>query len=99
MNRMFSWLQDVDNYEERKVGRDEVNGVAVSTAYTSDEGYETAICDENGAHPVERYEDREASVIGHAKWVELAKTATTITRLGAWGIVDDSKIILVRAAQ
>jgi hypothetical protein len=93
---MFEFLKDMGNYEDRKVARDDVNGLTVSTAYTSDEGYETAVIDENGAHPVERYEDRAASILGHSKWIEIAKSATTITQLGAWGIVDDSEIILLR---
>jgi hypothetical protein len=43
MNRMFDFLLDVDNYEDRKVANDTAkSGITVDTAYTSDEGFETA---------------------------------------------------------
>ena len=94
---MFDFIRDIDNYEDRKIGNDEKDGLRVSTAFTSDEGYETAICDANGTHPVERYESKEAAVKGHARW--LAKTAElkTITKLG-WldGLIDAKKVKLVR---
>lgn len=93
---MFEFLKDLNNYESRKVARDEVNGLEVSTAYTSDYGYETAILDQNGAHPVERYLDKSAAIVGHAIWLEYAKTATGVIELGAWGIIPDKEITLIR---
>jgi hypothetical protein len=72
----FSFLNDNGNYNARKVGRlerEENGGIGVSTAYTSDEGYETALLDANGAHPVERYKDEEKALLGHEKWVKFAK--------------------------
>ena len=58
----FSFLADIDNYEERKVEKNKVKGLVVSTAFSSDEGYETAIGDNNDWHPVERYESKEEYV-------------------------------------
>ncbi len=81
--KMFLFLQDAGNYESRMVGRTEVSGLIVSTCFTSDCGYETAILDKVGAHPVERYTTKEDSLIGHSKWCEIAKTAKTIVEL-AW---------------
>lgn len=70
-----SFLNDCGNYEKRKVARDiSKSGIIVSTAYTSDEGYETALIDDNGVHPVERYIDRNNAVKGHAKWLLFADT-------------------------
>ncbi len=39
---MFEFLNDISNYEDRKVNRTKVGKLTVSTVYTSDEGYETA---------------------------------------------------------
>jgi len=80
--KLFSFLQDAGNYEQRKVGRNDINGVTVSTCYTTDMGYETAILDENGSHPVERYSSKEDALNGHIKWCIEAKTIKTIIELG-----------------
>lgn len=95
-SKMFEFLNDIGNYEKRKLGKTEVNGLTVSTAYTSDEGYETALIDKNGVHPVERYPDKEAAEMGHAAWCEKAKTIETVTELGCWGLVEDEQIQIVR---
>ena len=84
------------SYDSRKVARDEVNGVEVSTVFTTDQGYETAIIDAVGAHPVERYPSREASVEGHAKWLKQATTLTKVTELGWNDVVPDKVITLKR---
>ena len=73
---MFDFLQDADNYDERKVGRfeDERRRTFVSTAEVSDgfKAYETAV-----AHPefndgamviVEAYETKAAAKLGHKRW-------------------------------
>ena len=79
---MFDFIQDMNNYESRKIGRNEVNELTVSTAFTSDEGYETAIIDKNGVHPVERYKTIEKAEKGHKIWCKEAKTVETIIKLG-----------------
>lgn len=94
---MFEFLNDAFNYEDRKVGKAEINGLIVSTAFSSDEGYETALNDINGWHPVERYESKEDSQKGHEKWCKKAKTVKTIIRLGGFGgLVPDKEIELIR---
>jgi hypothetical protein len=78
MNVFIDFFNDVGNYESRKVARvdpEDNGGIGVSTAYTSDEGFETALLDANGVHPVERYKGRIAAKAGHEKWVEFAKNA------------------------
>lgn len=85
---LFDFLKDIGNYETRKVSRDDVAGLTVSTAFTSDAGYETAILDKNGVHPVERYESQGLAVLGHAKWCESAKTIDVIYELGLPGFED-----------
>ncbi|MFW9872524.1 MAG: hypothetical protein ACFFG0_05425 [Candidatus Thorarchaeota archaeon] len=70
------FILDMNNYDSRKIARvepEENNGIGVSTAYTSDEGYETALFDSNGVHPVERYGTKEKAEKGHKKWVDFAK--------------------------
>lgn len=94
---MFEFLKDIGNYETRCVGRTEVSGLTVSTAFTSDERYETAIIDENQVHPVERYSTKEDAEKGHEKWCREAETITTVKKLGWLGIVGDSEIVLERA--
>lgn len=94
----FDFLKDVGNYETRKLGRETINGLDVSTAFTSDEGYETAIIDANGVHPVERYVSKEDATAGHIKWLKDAETLTTITKLGWQGLVDPTTVLLERKA-
>ncbi len=93
---IFDFLKDIDNYETRKVAKDEVSGLEVSTAFTSDEGYETAILDENGAHAVERYASKEEAETGHKKWLEKAKDLSKITVLGGLGGMVGEKIIILK---
>lgn len=92
----FSFLNDCGNYESRKVGRTDVNGIIVSTAHTSDEGYETALIDKKGVHPVERYSSLKEAQIGHKQWEEKAKTIEKVIKLGAWGCIEDESITISR---
>lgn len=96
---MFQFLNDMDNYEDRKVARDELdNGIVVSTAYSSDEGYETALIDKEDAHPVERYAGKEEAIEGHGRWLEFARNYSEgmeVTKLGWLGdLVEDEQIVL-----
>ena len=94
---MFEFLNDIGNYDSRKIKRTDVNGVTVSTADSSDEGYETAIIDVNGVHPVERYSSKKAAISGHEHWCKKAETIKVITKLGGFGgVVGDSIINIVR---
>ena len=79
---MFEFLRDTDNYEQRKVGKDEVMGLTVSTAFTSDMGYETAILDKSSVYPVERYESKEDAIQGHIRWMEEAVNLKEVEMLG-----------------
>lgn len=94
---MFDFLGMSGNYEDRKVARDELdNGLIVSTADTSDEGFETAILDKNGTHPVERYKTKNGAINGHKRWVEFAKDGVgkEVTKLGWLGVVEPETITL-----
>lgn len=94
---MFAFLNDAGNYEQRMVGRDFVDGTIISTAFTSDEGYETAIIDGEGVHPVERYPYLEAAREGHQKWIEKLPYLYQITKLGVFsGLVPDEQITLIK---
>ena len=93
---MFEFLKDINNYDERKVAKTEVGTCKVSTVYTSDEGYETAIIDAEGeVHPVERYATKELSIIGHEKWCENVKTVRVVNKLGGLhGLIGDKLIYI-----
>ena len=85
------------NYDSRKVGKDAVNGLVVSTCYTTDMGYETAILDCNNTYPVERYDSKEDAEEGHKKWIKFCKSKKTkITKLGYGSFIDDEEAILER---
>mgnify|MGYP001602237729 CR=1 FL=1 len=95
---MFEFLKDTYNYEQRKIVKEFTNGLGISTAYTSDEGYETALLDTNGVHPVERYATRELAVEGHKKWVKFSEgNENKVIELGGLaGFVKDKEIVLLR---
>lgn len=95
---MFEFINHIGNYDTRKLGRTDVKGVTVSTAFTLDECYETAILDANGVHPVERYNSKSEAEAGHEKWCKEAETVETVTELGGLnGLVDDEVITIVRS--
>lgn len=92
-----------DNYDERVVGRvnpEDNNGVGVSTCRISDIrgwDFETALLDANGTYPVARYTRLEEAQAGHERWVEFAKTAERVMRLGTGdGVIPDEEIELRR---
>lgn len=94
---MFEFLGDFFNYDDRKVEGTDVNGLTVSTVYTTDEGYETAIIDLKEIYPVERYENKDDAETGHWKWCEKAKTLSEIVCLeGFGGLVPEKTVTLVR---
>lgn len=72
---LFGFMSDYGNYESRKVGRTDINGYTIDTAYTSDYGYETAIWKDGQSDMaiVERYGSKTDAVEGHNKWVEFCK--------------------------
>lgn len=73
-----------------------VDEVVVSTALTGDLGYETAILDAEGAHPVARYVNEEQARTGHAWWRKHIIGKQVVTELGYPGALDDEEICLVR---
>lgn len=96
MEDLFSMLLGMmGSYDDRKVNQTKVNGLFVSTAWTTDMGYETAILDKNGVHAVERYENEATAVFGHEKWCKEAQTLETITKLG-WILPGTEEIITLK---
>ena len=91
-------------YHEGRIAKQEqVDGeqIGVSTVYTDDEGYETALIDVNDVHPVERYKSKEEAEAGHKKWVEFAKDGDgkkvfklTLTEFREGGYLEDEEITL-----
>lgn len=75
LNMLNAMIVDANNYDERKVAEKiEVGKFKVSSCYTSDMGYETAIGYKAAFYPVERYETKEECIKGHNKWIEWAKS-------------------------
>ena len=93
---MFSFLNDVGNFEQRNVRRTKIGNCTISTVWTSDEGYETAIGDaEDHFHPVERYGSREEAIKGHTKWCKLLPKKRIVNKLGGLaGFVPDKLVII-----
>lgn len=74
----------------KRVGRilpEKNGGIGVSSVLSPDKGWETALLDKTGAHPVQRYRSYSATIRGHKKWVEFAKTADgkSVTQLEVSG--------------
>ena len=95
---MLDFLQDAGNYQSRKVAdKVWIKGIGISTTYTSDEGYETALLDDNGAHPVQRYSNKDESIKGHNQWVsKIKKGVKRVIRVGGFGgFVKDKEITLI----
>lgn len=80
----------------RKLARTEVAGLIVSTMLTPDCGWETAVIDAQGAHPVARYADEQSAEQGHAAWVAKTPTLEVLTKLGYGDMVPDRVIVLQR---
>jgi len=98
--KLVSATVDKHDYDIRKVEREYINGLIISTAYTDDMGYETAILDMNGVHPVERYNSKEEAEKGHKKWVEFCKTKKIkIKKLGYGELINSQIIILKRSEE
>ncbi len=78
------------------VAREMVNGVGVSTVLTSDMGYETALIDSKGTHPVERYETEDQAKEGHIKWTgRIREGWLGVIEIGYGEIITDKMIKLV----
>lgn len=75
--RMFSFLDMVDNYEQRKVARWEDEKRMVDTAEVNDgaKRYETAFqhpeYNNNETVIVEAYDTKDEAMAGHAKWLKV----------------------------
>jgi hypothetical protein len=86
-------------YETRKVGwvdPEENGGIGVSTCWTEDQGYETALLDAKGAYPVERYATKADAEAGHKRWTASARSLGRVVVLGTGdGVVPDWTVVLV----
>ena len=92
-------MASIEDYNNRKVARYESKSkITVSTVWTDDMGYETALLDSNGAHPVERYGTIEEATSGHEKWTKFADNVelgkTIVTELGDGNLIKSEEITL-----
>lgn len=72
---------------KHKAMKTEVGSLVVSTVNTHDMGWETAIIDKVGTHPVERYPRHINAVAGHAKWVAIAPKLREVIELGYGSLI------------
>lgn len=89
------WLRDIAQYS-KKLHRTEVYGLIISTAWTPDCGFETAIIDKNGIYVVERYKNEKESTKGHKKWCEEAKTIKKVKELNFLDVTIEDEVELER---
>jgi len=97
--KMMNSAGNEGTYDERKVNRTELeNGLVVSTCWTEDEGYETAIITKKSSTVcvVERYSNRVLAVEGDIKWVSFAKDGIgkTVTSLDCWDVDEHKEVVL-----
>jgi hypothetical protein len=85
-----------NDYDNRKVDKIERNGLILSTVYTTDQGYESAIIDSLNVYPVERYKSKEDAINGHKKWDKKLDKLEEITCLGYDDLVDEKQVTLKR---
>ena len=96
----FSLLKEiayVATHDIDRVAWTDVGELGVSTVITNDCGPETAVVSPSGTHPVERYETREQSEIGHEKWVKVISDpnfAGRITELGYGNVLEEKEVDL-----
>lgn len=65
-------LKGLENVRGEVAGNDIIEGYTVDTCYTSDAGWETGICKDNGLWViVQYYKDRESAELGHRMWVAI----------------------------
>lgn len=99
-NLFFNGLVEQMINPPETINRDEVENLVVSTVDTNDCGLETAIIDNIGAHPVERYKSIDDAKLGHKKWVEKVtkiingEEQNKIMKLGYGEIIPDCEIEL-----
>lgn len=82
------------------IARTEIDGFIVSTVDSMDMGYETAIIDANGTHPVQHYNTEEEAIDGHDDWVDgISKGVRRVTKLGYGSLIPAENIDLVSASK
>lgn len=95
---LITGAMGLNSYENRTIACIERSDtqIGVSTVLTTDMGYETALGDVNGIHPVERYPNEEKAIEGHKKWCIFSKSAhgIPITKLGYGELIDSEEIVL-----
>lgn len=87
----------------RPCSKSVVNGLGISTVFTDDAGYETAIIDASGvAGVVERYESEADAIEGHKRWEQAAEgfnwddEPITVTEVGYGTTIEPSEVTLER---
>lgn len=91
-------LESATEFAARVICKTQVEDVQVSTVFTPDLGYETAICDEESTYPVERYKGLADAEVGHLRWVvEMKKRPATIVVLAYPGVTQAETVTLVRS--
>ena len=99
INEVMNFENVMGSYDDRKLAEiEETKGLKISTCWTDDMGFETAIIDKVGVHPVERYQSRKEALDGHYKWIDFAKDLSNhfVLKLGYGELIEDKTIKLSR---
>ena len=91
------FINDFGTYNLRTVGRNNIKGLTISTAYTSNCGYETAIIDANGIYVVERYANIMNAEAGHLKWLIESETIENVIKLGLNAQIGEKTIKITKS--
>lgn len=89
------FIDDISK-NSNKLFRTEVYGLIISSVYTPDCGFETAIIDKNNIYVVERYKNEQKLSEGHKKWCKKAKTLKNVRELSWLGITEERNVVLER---
>jgi hypothetical protein len=88
--------RNADSYETRAVGRDASDGLIISTAFTTDYGFETAIISADKVRVVARWRSKEEAEIGHIEWCSKVVGMETVIALGYGELISDERVKLSR---
>jgi hypothetical protein len=91
----MAWMRAemLDPRREARSLRTDVGRLVVSTVDTPDAGYETALIDRQGAHPVQRYASAAEAHRGHDEWVARAPELDQVLELGLPDFREDDRQI------
>ena len=105
---LSNFSRRITNKQQNEIiGKTKISDVLVSTVFTLDCGYETAICADMYCSPVERYKTRAEATLRHERWANKITESykdgqISIIELGPCGhtdLIPDKEVIIKLSAQ